>query len=146
MSILLGDGSGSFATATHFDVGGNPMSVSIGDFNGDGKDDLVTLSTTGAGGWAHWASVDVSSGSGFNTREMGTAIPQHIRNGNANKQYRVMLADFTGDGKADLNVLSIDGGGAWNSWFALAISQGSSFANALWNSSTPQHIRNGDVN
>jgi hypothetical protein len=124
---------------------GNDYRILVGDVNGDGKDDLLTLSPNGAGSWSRWASVDLSSGSGFNTREMTNAIPQHIRNGDSKREYRAMLADFTGDGKADLNVLSIDGGGAWKDWYALAISKGTSMADAVWRSSTPQHIRNGDV-
>lgn len=124
---------------------GNDYRILVGDVNGDGKDDLLTLSPNGAGSWSRWASVDLSSGSGFNTREMTNAIPQHIRNGDSKREYRAMLADFTGDGKADLNVLSIDGGGAWKDWYALAISKGTSMADAVWRSSTPQHIRNGNV-
>ena len=42
VSILLGDGMGSFSTATNFTVGTNPQSLSIGDFNSDGKTDIVT--------------------------------------------------------------------------------------------------------
>ena len=39
--MLLGDGTGSFGTATNFAVGTSPQSVTAGDFNGDGYDDLM---------------------------------------------------------------------------------------------------------
>ncbi|MFM6277324.1 MAG: FG-GAP repeat domain-containing protein, partial [Dolichospermum sp.] len=42
VSILLGNGAGSFSSATNFNVGVNPLSVVVGDFNGDGKSDLAT--------------------------------------------------------------------------------------------------------
>jgi hypothetical protein len=43
-SILLGDGAGHFGAPIYFGVGtngGNPSSVAVGDFNGDGKQDLA---------------------------------------------------------------------------------------------------------
>jgi hypothetical protein len=41
VSILLGDGTGSVSTATNFDTGDAPSSVTIGDFNGNGVLDLA---------------------------------------------------------------------------------------------------------
>ena len=41
VSILLGDGAGSFSAATNFGAGSYPSSVAVGDFNGDGKQDLA---------------------------------------------------------------------------------------------------------
>jgi hypothetical protein len=40
--VLLGTGTGSFGAATNFTVGNGPISVRVGDFNGDGKSDLAT--------------------------------------------------------------------------------------------------------
>ena len=42
VSILLGDGTGHFGAPTRFNVGGDPVAVATGDFNGDGSVDLVT--------------------------------------------------------------------------------------------------------
>ena len=42
LSILLGNGDGSFQAEQHFDAGGEPRSVRVGDFNADGAADLVT--------------------------------------------------------------------------------------------------------
>src|SRR6185369_17889700 len=42
LSILLGDGAGSFGAAANFGVGSTPDFVAVGDFNGDGKQDLAT--------------------------------------------------------------------------------------------------------
>ena len=42
VSILLGQGDGTFATAQDFGVGVGPESVTGGDFNGDGRLDLAT--------------------------------------------------------------------------------------------------------
>jgi hypothetical protein len=41
VSVLFGDGSGSFGAANNFAVGGNPSSVAIADINGDGRPDLA---------------------------------------------------------------------------------------------------------
>jgi hypothetical protein len=40
--ILLGDGNGVFQAEAGFGVGSSPESVAVGDFNGDGRLDLVT--------------------------------------------------------------------------------------------------------
>jgi len=42
VSMLLGDGNGGFSLATVLGVGSNPYSAVVGDFNGDGKQDLAT--------------------------------------------------------------------------------------------------------
>ena len=42
VSILLGTGTGDFGQQSDFGVGSGPFSVAVGDFNNDGKLDLVT--------------------------------------------------------------------------------------------------------
>src|SRR5258707_4853959 len=41
VSVLLGNGDGSFQVARSFSAGGSPSSVAVGDFNGDGVLDLA---------------------------------------------------------------------------------------------------------
>jgi uncharacterized repeat protein (TIGR02543 family) len=41
VSILLGNGDGTFQPAVNFGAGTTPLSVAVGDFNGDGKQDLA---------------------------------------------------------------------------------------------------------
>src|SRR5262249_26157923 len=41
VSVLLGNGDGTFQPALHFGVAGNPISLAVGDFNGDGLADLA---------------------------------------------------------------------------------------------------------
>ena len=45
VSVLLGTGSGNFATADSFAVGLKPISAISADFNGDGKTDLATANS-----------------------------------------------------------------------------------------------------
>jgi hypothetical protein len=47
VSVLLGDGRGSFSAATSYRVGSQPIAVAVGDVNGDGKPDLVTAGGNG---------------------------------------------------------------------------------------------------
>jgi uncharacterized repeat protein (TIGR01451 family) len=46
ISILLGDGDGSFGSATNFTVGDEPVDALIADFNGDGIVDLAVVNWT----------------------------------------------------------------------------------------------------
>lgn len=41
VSVLLGNGDGTFSSATNFTVGHSPYSVNMGDVNGDGRPDIV---------------------------------------------------------------------------------------------------------
>ena len=41
MSVLLGNGDGTFQPAQTYAAGAVPRSVAVGDFNGDGKPDLA---------------------------------------------------------------------------------------------------------
>ena len=46
VSVLLGNGDGTFAAEQHFAVGYGPESVTTGDFNGDGLTDLATANVS----------------------------------------------------------------------------------------------------
>ena len=41
VSVLLGNGNGTFQAQQTFATGSDPVSVAVGDVNGDGKPDLV---------------------------------------------------------------------------------------------------------
>ena len=39
--VLLGNGDGTFAARTDYSINGNPISIALADFNGDGRLDAV---------------------------------------------------------------------------------------------------------
>jgi len=47
VSVLLGNGNGTFQTAKTFPAGIRPTSILVDDFNGDGKMDIVTANSAG---------------------------------------------------------------------------------------------------
>ncbi|MSP75358.1 MAG: hypothetical protein EXR12_04405 [Rhodospirillaceae bacterium] len=89
VAVLLGNGDGTFANPTTFDVGTNPTAVAIADVDGDSNPDLVVTN-------AYSNNVSVLLGSGDGTFGAATnfavgALPR-----------AVAVADLNGDGKADI--------------------------------------------
>jgi len=68
VSILLGNGDGTFAAKTDFTTGQQPVCVATGDFNGDNKLDLVTANL-GAN------SISILLGNGNGTFGAPTSFP-----------------------------------------------------------------------
>jgi hypothetical protein len=93
-SVLLGNGMGSFGTATSFAVGSTPRSVAVGDFNGDGRPDLAT-----ANGGSSNVSVLLGNGMG----SFGTATSFEVGSAPGS----VAVGDFNGDGRPDLATANI---------------------------------------
>ena len=97
VSVLLGNGDGTFQAPVNYAVGSNPTSVAIGDFNGDGTLDIVT---------SNWSSDNVSLllGNGDGTFQPAVNVAA------GTTPYFVTAADFNGDGKLDLAVSNEDCG------------------------------------
>ena len=92
VSVLLNNGQGGFSSGVLYAVGGRPVSMAVGDFNGDGKPDLVT-----ANGRANSTiSVLLNNGSGGFLPK--TDYAPEIYN------TRVAVGDFNNDGKPDIVV------------------------------------------
>lgn len=91
VSVLLGDGLGAFGAATSFVVGTDPLALTVGDFNGDGKQDLAT-----ANGLTDNVSVLLGDGLG------SFAIAANFAAGAA--PVALAVGDLNGDGKQDLAV------------------------------------------
>jgi hypothetical protein len=91
VSVLLGNGDGTFGTRTDFATGSNPLSVAIGDLNGDGKSDLATASR-------YSNSVSVLLGNGNGTFGVKTDFAT------GTQPYCAAIGDLDGDGNSDLAV------------------------------------------
>ncbi len=101
ISILLGNGMGSFNAATNFPLGnGNPLIVISADFNGDGKMDLATANTNSIG----TVSVLLGTGTGSFSAATSFTVDSYANS--------VISADFNGDTKADLATANYGGNNA----------------------------------
>jgi len=89
VSILLGQGDGTFLSAQHFGVGHGQHSVTVGDFNGDTIQDLATANEFSA-------NVSILLGQGDGT--FLTAQDFGVGDG----PYSVTVGDFNGDAIQDL--------------------------------------------
>ena len=92
VSILLGNGDGTFGATHNFPAGDYPGPIAVGDFYGDGKPDLAVADNFGSD------ILGVLPGNGDGTFRM----PVNYTVG-ANP-YAIAVADFNGDGRTDLAV------------------------------------------
>src|SRR5262249_48659370 len=91
VSIRLGNGNSTFTAASDVTVGSNPISLAVGDFNGDGKQDFATANYDGG-----TVSICLGNGQGAFTTEPDVPVGAHPNS--------VAVPDFNGDGKPDLAV------------------------------------------
>ena len=85
VSLVLGNGNGTFKAPTTFPTGVNPTDIAVGDLNGDLKLDVVTPSTAG--------TVNVLLGNG----------------GDAGTPFQTRVAYPTGAGAQDVTLALLDG-------------------------------------
>src|SRR3989441_215077 len=91
VSILLGNGDGTFRPAVNYSVGQSPVTAAVGDFNRDGKLDLVVANNLSN-------NVSVLLGNGDGT------FRAPVNHGGTPNAASVAVADFNGDGKLDVVV------------------------------------------
>jgi hypothetical protein len=107
VSVLLGNGDGTFQLAGAYDSGGHfAISVAVADVNCDGRPDLVVANCNPSGGdsCAGVGVVGVLLGNGG-----GTFQPVATYSSGGNGAWAVAVADVNGDGEPDLVVANSDG-------------------------------------
>jgi hypothetical protein len=131
ISVLLGNGNGTFTPAVNLAVGTNPDSVAVADVNGDGKQDII-VANNGSG------TVSLLLGNGNGTFQ----APVNFAVG-TNPTF-VTTGDFNGDGKLD--IVSANAG---NNTVSVLLGNGNGTFGATNNfgvGTAPQAVAVGDVN
>lgn len=108
VSILIGNGDGTFGAKTDFDIAANVYAIVIADFNGDTKPDLATASTIFTASQLNLSQVSVLFGNGNATFQPRIDYPL------SNSAFPTSIAagDFNGDGKPDLVTANESAGNA----------------------------------
>jgi hypothetical protein len=94
VSVLLGNGDGTFNHATNYPVVGSGITGSVADFNGDGKPDIVVIGGAGV-------FVFVNNGDGAFQPPVGYGAGPASTGA-------FTIADFDGDGKLDIGVANVN--------------------------------------
>jgi hypothetical protein len=89
VSVLLGDGGGTFGAPANFAIGGFPQSVAVGDLNGDGKQDLIVAN-------GYFVVIRLGDGTG------NFGAPTSVYGGES--PGFATVGDFNNDGRQDLAV------------------------------------------
>ena len=130
VSILLGDGKGNFTLTSTLTVGYFPNLVFTGDFNGDGKLDLVVTDI-----YSNTLSVLLGDGNG-NFTLVSSPVLDSWPDG-------VAVGDFNGDGKLDLAAVGVFG----DLWILLGDGTGNfNLVSSTDLCSWPQYVAVGDFN
>jgi hypothetical protein len=95
VSILLGNGDGTFQTQTQYQAGYAPIAVGVADFNGDGKLDLAVVNNGNASN-GQPGTVTILLGNWDGTFKTGKSYDT------GTGPNCVAIGDFNGDGKLDL--------------------------------------------
>ena len=96
VSILLGNGTGTFPSHVQYAVPGSPVAIIHGDFNGDGKQDLATADE-------FTSQVSILLGNGDGT------FQGHKEYTVGAKPVALATGDLNGDGKLDIVVCNQNG-------------------------------------
>jgi hypothetical protein len=116
VSILIGNGDGTFQTHRDINGGPAPNSITVGDFNHDGNPDIATSSSVPEN------AIFVNLGNGVGgvlAQKKTTFVGQPAEPGENRYQVsQIVWADFNRDGKDDLYYIQCCGGfdveiGAW---------------------------------
>jgi hypothetical protein len=108
-TVLLGKGDGTFGTPMAYSAGGLPSAVTVGDINGDGKPDLVTVVPTAD---TLGSLIVVLLGNGDGTFSGPNSYTLYADLGMEDFDSAILLEDFNGDGKLDLAIAPSFGFGA----------------------------------
>ncbi len=89
ISVLLGNGDGTFAPAATYATGADCIAIAVGDFNGDGKLDLITANRA-----AYTISILLGNGDG--------TFGSHVDYTAGTEPMAIAVGDFNGDGFLDV--------------------------------------------
>jgi hypothetical protein len=99
VSILLGNGDGTFQTQVPYSSGGyTPVSVAVGDFKNNGNLDLAVVNACGSSSSCTSGTVSILLGNGDGTFTLGNSFITSIA------PTFVAVGDFNADGNLDLAV------------------------------------------
>ena len=102
VTVMLGDGNGAFTLkSSPATVSNNPIDIGVGDFNSDGKLDMV-VATIGSS--SNGNTVDVLMGNGDGTFQPAFAVTTNYLPG------QVVIGDFNGDGRQDFAAVCLTTG------------------------------------
>jgi hypothetical protein len=135
LSLLLGNGDGTFKPRVDLAVGAAPRAVAVGDFNGDGLLDVVAAQQL-----SNTVTELLGHGDGTFNRPLVFAASSGLEFAPSS----LAVGDVNGDGRADLVINSVGGEDSTVSQIGVLLGNGKgAFGSPIFNS--PQGGEDGDV-